>query len=90
MGSGCLYLEQLRQATRCVYNKCEPSLGAKRTLKRVPTNWWPHRVLSALWSRRPIVKVAMGSSTELYRTGNCTYCACIAKVAFLSTFQFFL
>ena len=25
-----------------------------------------------------------------YGTGGCTYCACIAKVAFLSIFQFFL
>ena len=24
-----------------------------------------------------------------YGTGSCTYCACIAKVAFLSIFQFF-
>ena len=32
---------------------------------RVPTNWWPHRVLCALWTRRPIVKVAMGCRTEL-------------------------
>ena len=31
---------------------------------RVPTNWWPHRVLCALWTRRPIVKVAMGCHTE--------------------------
>ena len=25
---------------------------------QVPTNWWPHGVLGALWTRRPIVKVA--------------------------------
>ena len=31
---------------------------------RVPTNWWPRRVLCALWTRRPIVKVAMGCRTE--------------------------
>ena len=31
---------------------------------RVPTNWWPRRVLCALWTRRPIVKVAMGCHTE--------------------------
>ena len=29
-----------------------------------PTNWWPHRVLCALGTRRPIVKVAMGCCTE--------------------------
>ena len=32
---------------------------------RVPTNWWPHRVLGALWSQHPIVKVDMGCCTEL-------------------------
>ena len=31
---------------------------------RVPTNWWPRRVLCALWTRRPIVKLAMGCRTE--------------------------
>ena len=31
---------------------------------RVPTNWWPRGVLCALWTRRPIVKVAMGCRTE--------------------------
>ena len=31
---------------------------------RVPANWWPRRVLCALWTRRPIVKVAMGCRTE--------------------------
>ena len=31
---------------------------------RVPTNWWPRRVLCALWTRRPIVKVAMGCRME--------------------------
>ena len=28
------------------------------------TNWWPRRVLCALWTRRPIVKVAMGCRTK--------------------------
>ena len=31
---------------------------------RVPTHWWPHRVLGALWTWRPIVKVAVGCRTE--------------------------
>ena len=31
---------------------------------RVLTNWWPRRVLCALWTRRPIVKVTMGCRTE--------------------------
>ena len=31
---------------------------------RVPTNWWPRRVLCAFWTRRPIVKVALGCRTE--------------------------
>ena len=53
---------------------------------RVTTSWWPHRVLCALWTGRPIVKVTMG---VLYGTGNCTYYACIAKVASLSIFYFF-
>ena len=30
----------------------------------VPTNWWPCRLLCALWTRRPIVKVTMGCCTE--------------------------
>ena len=48
-----------------------PSSGRVRALLlslcyigRVPTNWWPHRVLGALWTRRPMVNVAMGCSTE--------------------------
>ena len=53
---------------------------------RLPTNWWPRRVLCALWTQRPIVKVAMVA----HRTGSCTDCTCIAKVAFLPIFQFFL
>ena len=31
---------------------------------RVPTNCWPRRLLCALWTRRPIVKVAMGCHTD--------------------------
>ena len=31
---------------------------------RVPTNWWSQSVLGALWTWRPIVKVAMGCHTE--------------------------
>ena len=31
---------------------------------RVQTNWWPRRVLCALWTWRPIVKVAMGCCME--------------------------
>ena len=33
-------------------------------ISQVPTNWWPHRVICALWTRRPIAKVAMGCHTE--------------------------
>ena len=33
-------------------------------ITRVPIKWWPHRVLCALWTRCPIVKVAMGCCTE--------------------------
>ena len=31
---------------------------------RVPTDWWPHGVFGALWTRRPIVEFAMMCRTE--------------------------
>ena len=34
-------------------------------------------------------QVAEGEREDTSKTGSCTYCACIAKVAFLSVFQFF-
>ena len=47
----------------------------------VPINCWPHRVLCALWTRRPILKVTMGCCMELAILQNRHYfegeCWCI-------------
>ena len=53
---------------------------------RVPTNWWPSRVLCALWTRRPIVKVAMGCHTE---PGAVHLAHVLQRLHFFQFFNFF-
>ena len=52
---------------------------------RVPTNWWPRRVLCALWTRRPIVKVAMGCHTEPAAVAHV-----LQRLHFFQFFNFFI
>ena len=54
---------------------------------RVPTNWWPRRVLCALWTQRPIVKVAMRCRTEL---GAVHIAHVLQKLHFFQFFKIFL
>ena len=54
--------------------------------KGVPTGWWPHRVLDVVWTRRPMINVAMGCRTEPAIVHNAHV---LQKLHFFSAFQFF-
>ena len=84
-----LYMDgRFERPTMCHINDADIAQKLQLLLFAVTdaTNWWPHSVLGALWTRRPIVKVTMGCRTK---PATVHIAHVLQKLHFFQFFNFF-